>query len=274
MPYQKRLCACGDWFVPRARENTGCRRCRSGAPRDPVLVPPPANARILFFDIETAGVNALKSDLGFAVCFGYKWNDEPEAHCITSRKRDLAKFNDAWLLERAADVFERADLVVGHFASVFDRRFLQGRLLINQLPPIPPTKMRDTCMIARSAANFSSNRLKHLSGILNLSAKKQEKRAGSDWPGWWYRVMQGDMKALAAMAEYCEKDVLATEALYYRLLGFDNAHPRVVSDRKKCGVCGGRVIVKGFKWDGGRRYRRTACTLCKRWDRERESVKP
>ena len=146
--------------------------------------------RILFFDIETAGVNALKSDLGFVVCFGYKWSDETESHCITARKQDLRAFDDRWLLEKASELMREADMVVGHYASVFDRRFFQGRLLINNLPSIPPTKMRDTCMIARSVANFSSNRLGHLSEILDLKAKKQAKKSGRDWPGWWFGVMK------------------------------------------------------------------------------------
>ncbi len=161
---------------------------------------------------------------------------------------------------------------MGHYASVFDRRFIQGRLAINGLPPIPPTKMRDTCMIARSAFNFSSNRLKHLSEILKLSERKQEKQGGTDWPGWWFGVMQGRMEPLKKMAVYCKQDVLATEALYNRIKPFDNAHPRIVTDRTKCGVCGGEVEYRGFAWVGPQRYRRFVCTKCRRWDRQRTKV--
>jgi uncharacterized protein YprB with RNaseH-like and TPR domain len=226
--------------------------------------------RILFFDIETAGVNALKSDLGFVVCFGYKFSDEPEAHCLTARKKDLRSFDDRWILEKASKLIEQADLIVGHYASVFDRRFLRGRLLINNLPPVPNTKMRDTVFIARAAANFSSNRLGHLSKILKLKHRKQEK--GDGWPNWWLSVMQGDMAALAKMSVYCKADVLATEELYYRLLPFDNAHMRIVADRSLCGVCGGSVQYRGLVWANGNRYRRHVCVSCGRWDRETQKA--
>jgi hypothetical protein len=274
MPYARRQCACGAQYVPRARNDEACGRCRRATPRRPApLQTITSPSRILFFDFESAGVNALKADLGFAVVFGYKFADEDEPHSITIRKGDLKKFDDRWLLTQASRVFEASDLVVGHFASVFDRRFFQGRLAINDLPSIPPTKMRDTCMIARSAFNFSSNRLKHLSQVLNLSEQKQEKRAGHDWPGWWFGVMQGNMKALKDMAAYCRQDVLTVEALYHRLLPFDNAHPRIIEDRSRCGACGGKVGYRGFTWANGNRYRRYVCLGCGRWGREMTKVR-
>lgn len=228
--------------------------------------------RVLTFDLETAGVNALKSDLGFVVCFGYKWLHEKKAHCLTIEADDLRQFNDRNLLMEATVIMEGADILVGHFASVFDRRFLNGRLLIHSLPPLPPTKLRDSCMIARSVANYSSNRLGHLSQILGLEKKKYVKKGGTEWPGWWLRVMQGDMTALADMAKYCKKDVLATEELYKRLLPFDNAHPRIMA-RATCPTCGGEIAYRGFAFVLDHKYRRFSCTICGKWSRERTAVK-
>ena len=224
--------------------------------------------KILSFDIESAGVNALKSDLGFVICFGYKWLHEPKAHVLTIAEADLHKFDDKKLLIEASKLLSEADIIVGHFASVFDRRFIQGRLLINKLPPIPPVKMRDTCMLARSIANYSSNRLKHLARILDLEHQKLE----NDWPTAWFKVMQGDTKVLKALAEYCKGDVLAVEELYMRLRPFDQPHPRIVSDRTKCGTCGGNVEYRGFAYVGHLRYRRFVCKSCRRWDRERTAT--
>lgn len=225
--------------------------------------------RILTFDIESAGVNALKSDLGFVILFGYKWNFEKDAHVLQIDSKSLAAFDDRRLLEEASKLFEEADLLVGHFASVFDRRFIQGRLLIQGLPPIPPTKIRDTCMIARSVANFSSNRLKYLAKILNLKQQKMD----NDWPNAWFQVMAGNTKALKGLARYCKGDVLATEELYQRLLPFDNAHPRVHVDRATCGSCGGAIQYRGIAYVLGRRYRRFQCKVCSKWGRETTAVK-
>lgn len=231
-----------------------------------------AAPKILFFDIETAGVNALKSDLGFTILFGYKWGHEKDAKIIKADAVSLRAFSDLKLLKKASAIFAEADLVAAHFGSVFDRRFLQGRLLINNLPPIPATKMRDTCMIVRSVANFSSNRLKYLAKILNFRHQKLE----NNWPTAWFKVMQGSMKTLDDLATYCMGDVLALEELYNRLRPFDNAHPRIFfgdGEREVCRACGGDVQYRGVAMVGEQRYRRFLCKLCARWDRERKAIK-
>lgn len=224
--------------------------------------------KVLFFDIETCGVNALKSDLGITLVFGYKWQGDKHAHVLTLQQQELRRFDDRSLLIKASKIFCEADLIVGHFASVFDRRFLQGRLLIQGLPPIPPTKMRDTCMMARSIANYSSNRLKHLAKILHLRHQKLE----NNWPDAWFQAMRGNMRVVHELGEYCKGDVTALEELYNRLLPFDNPHPRMVDDRSKCGICAGKVEYRGFAYNGELKYRRYVCTRCRKWGRERNSV--
>ncbi len=225
--------------------------------------------KILFFDIETAGVNALRSDLGFVILIGYKWAHEKKAHVLKIDEWNLHNFDDKKILQEFTTIFLEADLIVGHYASVFDRRFIQGRLLINGLPPIPMTKMRDTCMIARSVANFSSNRLKHLANILKLPNRKLD----NNWPTAWFKVMQGDMKALHALGQYCIGDVLALEDLYNRLLPFDNAHIRM-HGKGKCRVCGSdKLQFRGFAYMGECKYRRYQCTSCGKWDRLRKAEK-
>ena len=229
--------------------------------------------RILFWDIETDGVNALKADLGFCVMVGYKWQGDKDAKVLTVKKKDLRNFNDGPLLTAFSKIYNQADLTVAHFGSVFDRRFIQGRLLINSLPPIPFTKMRDTCMVARSVANYSSNRLGNLCVTLKLPQKKMEK--GSGWPLWWFKVMRGDMQALRDMAAYCKDDVRALEALYNRLRPFDNAHPRMFleTDRPSCGKCGGVIQYHGVAFQGNKRYRRFQCNKCGAWGRDTRSIK-
>jgi hypothetical protein len=234
--------------------------------------------KILLLDCESGGVNALKSDLGFLLVFGYKWLGSKETHVLTvdqfpgwfSRSGSI---NDKPLLKAALKIMEEADLLVGHFASVFDRRFIQGRCAIHGLTPPPPTKMRDTCFIARSAFNFSSNRLENLCNVLKLDVKKYHKDCPDEWPGWWFRAMSGDTKAIHAMAKYCRQDVEALEALYIALRPYDNPHPRLVEDRTKCGSCGGDVQYRGVAYVGQHKYRRFICKSCGHWDRERKALK-
>ena len=227
--------------------------------------------KILFFDIETAGVQALKSDLGFCLMVGYKWAGTKGAKVLTIKQKDLRTFNDGPLLTEFSKIYTAADMTVAHFGSVFDRRFIQGRLLINKLPPIPATRMRDTCMLARSIANYSSNRLGNLSNTLNLSNKKIDK--GEGWPKWWFGSMQGNMQAVRDMAVYCKGDVLALEELYYRLLPFDNPHPRLHrnEDRTVCGKCGGDIQYHGWAFEKQLRYKRYQCNDCGSWGRDKSA---
>lgn len=225
--------------------------------------------RILSFDIETDGTLNFKSDSNFVVIFGYKWMDEPEAHAIHMTRKEILDFNDKPLLEKASKIIEQADILVGHFASVFDRRFIQGRLLIHHLPPIPPTRLRDTCMILRSVANFKSNTLRAACQTLGLKHQKLD----NGWPTAWFKVMRGDMQAVKEMVEYCKGDVLAVEDLYKTLLPFDNAHPRMVMDRTKCPIDGSDVVYRGYAYVGTNRYRRFKCVSCGKWGRETNAVK-
>jgi hypothetical protein len=234
--------------------------------------------KILLFDIETGGVNALRSDLGFVLNFGYKWLGSKTVHCLTVDQfpgwfSTKGSINDKGILKAALKIMEEADLLVGHFASVFDRRFLQGRCAIHGLTPPPPTKMRDTCMVARSAFNFSSNRLQNLADVLKLPVKKYHKEVPDEWPGWWFRAMSGDTAAIHAMAKYCKQDVEALEALYIALRPFDQAHIRVHEDREKCRICGGNVQYRGTCFVGENKYRRTQCQSCGKWDRLRTALK-
>jgi hypothetical protein len=224
---------------------------------------------IMYLDLESIGVNALKADLGRVVVFGYKFEGDKKARSLTLTQRELKRFDDKRLLVEASKLIAKADILVGHFASVFDRRFFQGRLLIHGLPPIPPTRLRDTYMISRSVANYSSNRLKHLCKILGFENQKLE----NGWPMAWFEVMQGNMKSLRAMAKYCEGDVEALQELYRRLLPFDNAHPRIYEDRTKCGSCGGEVQYRGTIIVRDARFRRYVCKSCSHWGRETQKVK-
>src|SRR3990167_2779890 len=115
--------------------------------------------KTLIYDIETAGVNALKADLGFVIVFGYKWLGEKSAHVLTINKKDLQKFDDRELLVRVSKLLQQADVVVTHYGSNFDKKFLQGRLMINDFPGFPHPPVRDTCLGLRVVTNFSSKRL-------------------------------------------------------------------------------------------------------------------
>ena len=234
--------------------------------------------KVLIWDLETGGVNAFRANLGFVLNFGYKWLGEKATKVLTVDQfpgwfSTDSSIDDRLLVAAALRIMERADLLVAHYGDKFDRRFFQGRCVIHGLTPPPPTKQRDTWAIARRAFNFSSNRLGALADTLGLPEQKHHKTR-DEWPGWWFRAMSGDTRAIHAMARYCRQDVLTLEQVYLRIRAYDLPHPRLTGDGTVCGVCGGAVQFRGFSCVGVYRYRRFQCIKCGKWGRlqKREAV--
>lgn len=232
---------------------------------------------ILIADLETAGPNSLRSDLASVVNFGYKFLGEKQAKVLTvdqypnwfTTSRGL---NDKGLLRAALKIMEKADIVVMHYGSRFDAKFLRGRCAIHGLTPPAPAKVVDTWEVARRAFNFSSNRLGDLCDTLGVDHKKFHKERPEHWPGWWIRALAGDKKAIHEMAKYCAQDVDALADLYLALRPYTTTHPRLVEDRSLCKACGGSVQYRGTAFVGEHRYRRFQCTECGLWDRERKKL--
>lgn len=233
--------------------------------------------RVLIFDIETGGINGFKADLARVYNFGCKWLGEPKVTVLTvdqypgwfSKKTGVS---DRGICKAIEPIFNEADLVVGHFAEKFDRRFINGRRIINGLPPLSTiTKLRDTWRMARTAFAFSSNRLGNLAMMLGLPELKHQKTR-HEWPGWWIRAAAGDESAIHDMAKYCAQDVRTTEQLYLRLAPYDNPHPNLYPEREGCFSCGGSVQYRGYMLAGKYRYRRFQCTDCGKWGRDSKRV--
>ena len=229
-----------------------------------------AKSKVLIWDLETGGVNAFKADLGFILNFGYKWLNAEETHCLRvsdyhgwwSKKTGVI---DKPLIVDALKIMAEADLLVAHYGDRFDRRFFQGRCVINRLQPPPPTIQRDTWRIARGAFSFSSNRLGNLAKALGLKEQKYQKTA-NEWPLWWLRAMAGDKQAIEEMAEYCKQDVRTLEQVYLKLRVYDNfQHPRLHDNRENCKLCGGSVTYQGYRRTVERRHKRYQCQDCGRW---------
>jgi hypothetical protein len=234
--------------------------------------------KVLLWDLETGGVNAFYADLGFVFCFGYKWLGEKETHVLRvsdyqgwfNPARDCP-VDDRELLKHALEIMEEADVLIAHYGDKFDRRFFQGRCVIQGLMPPPDTKQRDTWRIARTNFAFRSNRLGALADHLGLSEQKHQKTR-REWPGWWLRGMAGSKDAIEEMAVYCAQDVRTLEQVYLRLRPYDALHPSLIYDRATCKFCGSAVRYHGYKYLQTHRYRRFQCTniKCGKWDRERK----
>jgi len=233
--------------------------------------------KILIWDLETAGVNALKSDLSSIVCFGYKWVGSKSAKVLTIDQfpnwfSTESGLNDKPLIQAALKLMAEADILVAHYGDRFDKLFFAGRCAIHGLQPPPAAKSRDTWYIAYKNFNYSSNRLQNLADVFGCGEKKYRKSVPDEWPGWWLKALAGNRKAIHEMAKYCKQDVETLEQVYLRLRPFDTAHPRVIEDRSKCPVCGGDVEYRGFTFAAENKYRRFQCTDCGKWGKESKKV--
>ena len=209
--------------------------------------------KILVWDIETCTVaNGFKADMGWIQCIGYKWVGEKKTHVIKLTDfPDRYKKNptdDLDVIREFAKIYNTADVTVAHYGSVFDRRYLEGRLAIKKQPPLSRIKLIDTCMVARSQFAFSSNSLKKLGDIFGL----QQQKTNSNFPLPWFEIAKGGKKAVRAInfiAEYCKDDVRATEELYMILRSRTNQHPHVGvilghGKAEACQRCGSKQLVK------------------------------
>lgn len=229
-------------------------------------------SKVLVFDIETAGVQGLKADRGFLVCFGYKWLGDEKTHCLTIAdypgKHD---HDDTNLLKRARAVMEEADGLVAHFGEKFDRPYLQARLLQAGLGPLPESKLTDTCLLARAKLRLSSSRLGNLAEFLKCKTGKMEK--GTGWPLWWLGAIHGDKRAIEKMAVYCKQDVECLEQVYLKMRPMIPTRYLPVNEAigevlKSCPGCGGhRFQSRGWQYSELKRYKRWQCRDCGRWSR-------
>lgn len=238
---------------------------------------PTARPRVLFFDIESAGVQGLRADRGFVVCFGYKWLGEKTTNVLTIK--DYAAFrrdphDDSALLKDVLKIMEEADLVVAHYGAKFDLPFLRSRIAKAGLKPLPQTRNTDTCLIARSYFKLSSNRLDNLAEFLDCSERKMEK--GHGWPDWWMGVLKGDKASIDKMAVYCAQDVRTLEAVYMKMRNIIPqrylVHHGIGLDHYVCAACGGAVQMRGTYYSEKKIWRRFQCKECGKWGREDKAI--
>lgn len=233
--------------------------------------------KVLFFDLETGGVGGLKADLGYVLCFGYKFLGEEKTKCITVLDypgKDCQ--DDTNLLKEANKIMQEADLLVAHFGEFFDRPFLESRLLRIGLAPLPPLRLADTCLIARKKLKLSSNRLDSLARFLNCKHRKMHK--GDGWPKWWLGAMRGDKKSITDMAKYCIDDVKCLEEIFLKMRhlipGKYLLNMAIGQERNICEACGSDVEYRGFYFSEKKKFRRFACknVKCMRWGRDKKAV--
>ena len=241
--------------------------------------------RIVIYDIETVPNlpealkvwpqlsnypgQTFKASINSIACFGWKILGEETTNIVSAW--DFPEWthdvnNDEPILRRILEIFDGADGVITQNGKAFDEKFIQTRLLLNEMDIMPKYAHLDTKLLAKKFS-FFSNSLKYLTEQLTDTRKL-------DNSGWdlWCRVHARDHVACAEMATYCKGDVDALEAVYRRLRVASTGANKLPNhnlflingSRSVCPHCGSTRSVKfGLRYNNTRSYQRYRCNDCR-----------
>lgn len=229
---------------------------------------------MLLFDIETfanlgytwgrweQNVIAFQKE-GYMLTFAYKWLGEKTIHArglpdFPMYKKD--KENDKQLVTELWDLFNEADVIIGHHLDSFDIRKSNAFFAKAGLPPPSPYKTVDTKKIAKRYFFFNSNKLDDIGNYLGLGRKIDT--GGFDL---WLDCRAGDLKAWKKMLKYNKQDVALLEQVYLKLLPWIKNHPDQ-GLKGECPNCGSSHLNKrGIQISRKGKSQRLQCINCGAW---------
>lgn len=235
--------------------------------------------KILIYDIETTPIlgytwSTFKTDVIDVVqdwqmiCFAYKWYDKKKIHFVRPEKGD--PWNDKAMVQQLWDLFNEADVIVGHNVDRFDIRKANALFFRHGLTPPSPFKSVDTLKVARKAFHNSSNRLDALGQLVGIGRKKQTQGYMELFKG---TMLADSPSGWKTMREYNLQDVKLTEDLYVKLLPWIKSHPIDLDNPDGCPTCGSLNLQRrGFRDLKSFRYPRYYCNDCGSWHRGRARI--
>lgn len=236
------------------------------------------NAKILFFDIETAPVrgwvwrayedNLLKTDKDwYMLSFAYRWANDDQVYVKAlsdyprfkkEKEDDIDLCRDLWKL------FDEADILVGHNGDAFDIKKANARFIIHRMEPPSTYKSIDTLKIARRYFKFTSNKLNELANYLGIGSKLPH--TGMHL---WFGCMTGDAASWKLMKEYNIHDVKLLVEVYNRLASWHATHPDLSLYSGAMAVCpkceSTNFIKRGFKFMATTKRQQFKCNDCGGW---------
>jgi DNA polymerase elongation subunit (family B) len=213
---------------------------------------------------------SLKAHINSVLCVGWKEFGSSRVNMIRAwdgPNWDKNKNDDRYVLEETKKVLESADAVVTHNGKRFDWPFIQTRLLIHGMEPLPKKTLHiDTKVIAKTNLRAISNRLNNVAEL--LSAEKKLENGGWEL---WEKVLEGDPKSLVLMEKYCKQDVRVLEQVFTKLRPFVTNipnHNMFNKENTRCPNCGSLSLHKrGQAITQTKIYARLSCNDCGTWSR-------
>lgn len=222
--------------------------------------------KVLLWDIECSN---LAANFGFIYCVGYKFLGEPKPTIISLR--DFPHYqhdpsSDRQLLKMFSKVFIQADAHITWYGSKFDFPFVNTRLLMHGLPPLPPIPHIDGWRIAKYKLKLNSNRLDTVSKII---PNNKEKKTPID-NKHWVRAATGYEPSLKYIEKHCYADIQVLEKAYLAIRPYASNLPNfskfLLHDKPGCPACGStHVQRRGPQMTANGVKQRLHCQKCNHW---------
>lgn len=195
------------------------------------------------------------------ICVAWRWQGQKRVNFAS----EWGQGRDE-MLRRVWDVYNKAEMIVGHNVDSFDTKTLKGEWAMMGLTPPSPWKTYDTLKVARRELRLESNKLDSLCQRFGLNAKTDRYSVEMA-----RAAVAGDKAAQRQIRAYNEGDIQASEDLADFLRPWHRSHPIVgnPADERVCTRCGSTDLTLSDK-----RYRAVVldygmllCSDCGAWMR-------
>lgn len=203
------------------------------------------------------------------ICAAWRWRGEKKMNFSAVWEWSDPAAGPTGLAQDLHRVYDEADVVVGHNIDGFDTKKIASDWLQAGFSPPSPWKSIDTLKVARQRFGYESNTLNALCERLGISAKtdRYDARVAR-------AACEGNVAAQRRIKRYNQGDIVATEALYERLMGWQKNPPNAslwINDEEvHCIACGGTDLqLRGEQVALSQTYDRVQCQNpnCGKWQR-------
>lgn len=187
---------------------------------------------ILVYDFETSRVPAKlwwpgKQYVGYKqikgepkiITVAYKWFGEDETYHLTWDR----SHSDETLVRKFSEVFNSANMVVGHNIINFDNRWLRARALKYGITVDPYIPAFDTMKEAKALFRLQSYSLDYLTEYLDVT-RKQSHEGIIMWDMVEEGTPEQQAEYLQKMLDYNEGDIISNEELFVKMRKYSKAH--------------------------------------------------
>jgi DNA polymerase elongation subunit (family B) len=218
-------------------------------------------AKILIYDIETPRLTAELWWSGKQFVNGNDIIDEPKIISISwkwygedivhAAHWDIETQDDRRMMEEFLDHYNEADIIVGINNNRFDNRWINVRAVKHGLAVNTFPRSIDIQMQCKRYFRMPSYSLKYTCEFFDVPYKKLDHEGIIMWRKIQYGDLEERKEYMKKMIEYNVGDIMATEALFMRLLPVLNlqSHLGVAYGNQpySCPMCGGVENIELFK---------------------------